>query len=96
MDQQEILSVLRKFKRMNADKYRILQLGVFGSVARNEAKNDSDVDVVVRIERPDLFLLAGIKLDLEERLNRSVDLVTYRDTMNPFLKQKIDGDVVYA
>ena len=87
---------MRKFKRMNADKYRILQLGVFGSVARNEAKNDSDVDVVVRIERPDLFLLAGIKLDLEERLNRSVDLVTYRDTMNPFLKQKIDGDVVYA
>jgi len=38
----------------------------------------------------------GDKLNLEERLHRSVDLVTYRNTMTPFLKHKIDGDVVYA
>lgn len=96
MDRQEILSVLNEYKRENARKNGIIDIGIFGSVARNDARDDSDVDVVVRIEKPDLFLLAGIKQDLEERFHRSVDLVTYRDTMNPFLKQKIDGEAVYA
>lgn len=96
MNRLEILATLREYKRTNADQYGILELGVFGSVARNEAREDSDVDVVARIEKPDPFLLVGIKLDLEERLHRSVDLVRYRDTMNPFLKHRIDGEAVYA
>jgi predicted nucleotidyltransferase len=96
MDRQEILSVLNEYKRENAGKNGIINIGIFGSVARNDVRDDSDVDVVVRIEKPDLFLLAGIKQDLEERFHRPVDLVTYRDTMNPFLKQKIDGEAVYA
>ncbi len=96
MDRQEILSVLNEYKRENAGKNGIIDIGIFGSVARNDIRADSDVDVVVRIEKPDLFLLAGIKQDLEERFQRPVDLVTYRDTMNPFLKLKIDGEAVYA
>ena len=96
MDRQEILSVLNDYKRENAGEKGIINIGIFGSVARNDVRDDSDVDVVVRIEKPDLFLLAGIKQDLEELFHRPVDLVTYRDTMNPFLKQKIDGEAVYA
>lgn len=41
-------------------------------------------------------MLSGIKTDLEKRLNASVDIVTYRDTMNSFLKQRIDEEAVYA
>ncbi len=96
MDRQEILSVLNEYKRESAGKYGIMELGLFGSAVRDDFSDDSDVDVVIRIEKPDLFLLAGIKQDLEERFHRPVDLVTYRDTMNPFLKQKIDGEAVYA
>jgi len=54
------------------------------------------VDVVIRVRKPDLFMLAGIKSDLEELLNRPVDIVTYRETMNQFLKRHIDGEAIYA
>ena len=37
MNRQEILATLREYKRTNAEKYGILELGVFGSVTRNEA-----------------------------------------------------------
>lgn len=40
------------------------------------------MDVVVRILKPDLFMLVGIKTELEERLQRPVDIVTYRENMN--------------
>ncbi len=96
MDRQEILSLLIEYKREAAGEYGIMDLGLFGSAVRDDFSDDSDVVVVVRIEKPDLFLLAGIKQDLEERFHRPVDLVTYRDTMNPFLKHKIDGEAVYA
>jgi predicted nucleotidyltransferase len=56
----------------------------------------SDVDVVVRIAKPDLFMLVGIKDDLEQRLGRPVDLVTYREQMNRFLRKRIDSEAVYA
>lgn len=62
----------------------------------DEAADDSDVDVVVRVAKPDLFLLAGLKYELEERLHQPVDIVAYRENMNRFLKKKIDGEAIYA
>lgn len=96
MEKTDILGILKDYKKDCAMRYRILQIGVFGSAARGDMKDGSDVDVVVRMDKPDLFTLVGIKDDLEERFRRKVDLVTYRDTMNPFLKKRIDGEAVYV
>ena len=96
MGKKEIIQVLRDYKKEFAEQYGILTIGVFGSVAREEAGEDSDVDVVIRISKPDLFMLVGIKNELEERLHRPVDIVTYRESMNKFLKKRIDGEAVYA
>lgn len=54
------------------------------------------MDILLRIREPDLFMLVGIKEELEERLHRPVDIVTYRDNMNVFLRKKIDEEAVYA
>ncbi len=40
--------------------------------------------------------MIGIKQDLEEQLGSKVDIVSYRPTMNPFLKRRIDQEAVYA
>ena len=96
MGKKEIIEILGDYKEEFAEKYGILMIGIFGSVARDEAGGDSDVDVVVRISEPDLFMLVGIKNDLEEMLHRPVDIVTYRENMNQFLKKRIDGEAVYA
>ena len=77
-------------------RFGVRKLAVFGSVARDQVNENSDVDVVVRVLKPDLFMLVGIKHDLEERLHRPVDIVTYRKSMNQFLKKRIDEVAVYA
>lgn len=96
MGRKEVLDSLRAYMKECAELNGILALGVFGSVARDEAGEGSDVDVVIRILEPDLFMLAGIKDELEERLHRPVDIVTYRENMNQFLKKRIDGEAIYA
>jgi predicted nucleotidyltransferase len=96
MGKAEIIEILRAYKKEFAKKYGIFEIGVFGSFARNEVRKDSDVDVIVRISKPDLFMLVGIKNELEERFQRSVDIVAYSENMDQFLKKRIDGEVAYA
>ena len=96
VNKRNILEILQSYKKEAAQKYGILDIGVFGSAARGEVKEESDVDVVIRILKPDLFLLVGIKNELEKKLHRPVDIVTYRENMNQFLKERIDAEAIYA
>ena len=96
MGKQDILKILYLYKKEVANEYKISKIGIFGSTARGEVNDKSDVDIVVSIPEPDFFMLAGIKNDLENRLKKSVDIVAYTDTMNSFLKKRIDHEAVYA
>lgn len=96
MGKQEIIRILREYKKESAGQYRILHIGIFGSLVKGKSGAENDVDVVVHIFKPDLFMLAGIKSDLEERLHRPVDIISYRENMNPFLKKRIDEEAVYV
>ncbi len=96
MKKEDLLDILRNYKIERANYYGIMTIGIFGSIARGDAREESDVDIVLRIREPDLFMLVGIKEELEERLHRPVDIVTYRDNMNLFLKKRIDEEAVYA
>ncbi len=96
MEINEIMQTLRSFVEMNRDRYEIIRIGVFGSAARGSMNEQSDIDVVVEIGKPDLFYLIGIKQDLEEKFHIPVDIVRYRDKMNAFLKNRIDNEAIYV
>jgi predicted nucleotidyltransferase len=94
-DGSAIIAVISKFKSGLMVKYALSRIGIFGSVARREAGEESDIDIVVEME-PDLFKRAALKSELEELLHRSVDVVRYSKRMNPSLKQRIDRDALYV
>lgn len=96
MRNAELISVLNQYKVSHQAIYGIKRLGLFGSTARGTTSDQSDIDVVVELEKQDLFFMIGIKQDLEEQLGSKVDIVSYRSTMNPFLKRRIDQEAVYA
>ena len=96
MTRNEIIKTLQQYKEENHTKYKILKMGIFGSVARDQMKEQSDIDIVVELEKQDLFCIIGIKQDLEERLYHPVDIISYREKMNKFLKRRIDEEAVYV
>ena len=96
MSYLEIINTLKEFKAKHAQKYGILTLGIFGSVVRNTMKQESDIDVVVKMKNQDLFNMIGIKQDLEETFHVPVDVISYREKMNDFLKNRIDKETIYV
>ena len=96
MNREEILRILASFRERRQDEFGILRLGVFGSVARDQATEASDVDVVVELGEPDLLALVGVKQELEELLRLPTDVVRYREEMNPYLKRRIEQEAIYV
>jgi predicted nucleotidyltransferase len=96
MNSDEILLLLHRYKERNRKKYRIINIGLFGSGSQRAMNEQSDIDIVVELEDPDMFNLISIKQDLEEELNRGVDIVRYREKMNAFLKAKIEKEAIYV
>ncbi|MDH4099724.1 MAG: nucleotidyltransferase domain-containing protein [Nitrospirota bacterium] len=96
MGRDAILAILRDFKQAHAEEYGIIELGVFGSIARDEARDDSDLDICIKTRTPDPFVLVHIKDDIEKLVRKHVDIVRVREKMNPFLRERIEKEGVYV
>jgi predicted nucleotidyltransferase len=70
-------------------KYGIKKASLFGSIVKGESTGDSDVDILVEMpETATLLELAALKIELEEILNKNVDVLTY-DSLHHLLRDKI-------
>lgn len=90
----EYLQLLAAYMQTHASVYHIKRMGIFGSVARGEQTEKSDIDIC--FEGEDLFTLAHIKYELEALLGRPVDLVRIRERMDGVLKQTIQKEALYV
>jgi len=96
LDRDSILAELRHLKPDLAKRFGVSRLALFGSFVRGEAKEESDIDIVIELDEPDLFTMVHIKETLEEDFQRPVDVIHYRPLMNKFLKSRIERDAVYV
>lgn len=96
MKRDEVLRILARFQVRRRAEFGIVRLGVFGSIARDQASEASDVDIVIELEQPDLLAMIGVKQELEELLHLPTDVVRYRAAMNPYLKRRIEQEAIYV
>ena len=70
-------------------RYDVRKAAIFGSYVKGEEKEDSDIDILIEFKgEKSLLDLAGLKIELEEILERKVDVLTY-NSLHPLLKDKI-------
>jgi len=74
MHSEQILGTMRSHLQDLSARYGLVRLGIFGSAARDQMTATSDIDVIVEMP-PDLFQLIGLKQELEELLDRPVDIL---------------------
>ena len=92
----EIKSIIQSHKPELAEKYGVAEIGIFGSVVRGEARDDSDVDVLVEFNRPTGFIaFMDLLYFLEDLFGAKVDLVT-RNALKPRIGKRILDEVLYV
>ncbi|WP_080807901.1 nucleotidyltransferase family protein [Desulfamplus magnetovallimortis] len=96
MNKKTIIKELSLYKKQNLNKYQIKKIGIFGSASKDCMNEQSDIDIVVELEKPELFYMIGIKQDLEATFNMPIDIVRYRDKMNDALKRRINLEAIYV
>lgn len=93
---EDCKSRLLNFKQTFGAKFGITNIGIFGSVARQENTSESDIDIVVEIEKPSLSTMYELKEMLKNLFGCEVDLVRFRESLRPLLKTNILNEAVYV
>ena len=85
MNREEVLDILRTHKPTLAERFGVTELALFGSFARDEATDESDVDILVRYDGPATSRsYFGVQFYIEDLLGRRVDLVTHKALRSEF------------
>ena len=96
VDRDYVLSLLQVYYSCNKDKFGIESIGLFGSFARNEAGEDSDVDILIGLKQPNLFTYALIQGQLGTVFGRKVDLVSSKSKLKESFRKQIEKEVIYV
>jgi predicted nucleotidyltransferase len=95
MTREQILDFLRQHKQEMRDLFGVTKIGLFGSYARGEAKEDSDIDVAVELSRYSADGYFGLLHFLEDSLDKRIDL-GIESNFKPILKPYIMKEIVYV
>ncbi len=96
MTKEIILKILKENKKNFLNKYQVSNIALFGSYARGENRQDSDIDIAIETTLTDYFKLYDFKEELEKFFKTKVDVVRLRDKMNKSLKKRILSEGIYV
>jgi uncharacterized protein len=91
---EDILKILEA-RSESIKKFGVREIGVFGSFARGDQKETSDVDVLVELDRPKYRNYMGLLEFLESTFGRKVDLVM-KGSIKPLIKKRILRETIYV
>ncbi len=91
----DIMAVLKKHENEIKERYHVKRIGLFGSYAKHEENEKSDIDILVEFENPTLHNFMGLIDYLENVFGKKVDLVTQK-SLNPYLRPIVEKEVLWC
>ena len=95
MTKSQAISILESHKTDFADRFGVERIGVFGSVARDEATENSDVDIVAQMP-PSFSSLIELQEELEKEFGTKVDLIRMHNNMRERFKNRILREAIFV
>lgn len=96
LGKDQILSMLKVYYLCNKSSLGIERIGLFGSFARNEGRADSDIDIIITLSKPDLFLYATIANQLETVFGRHIDIISSKSQFPEAFKNRLEEEAIYV
>jgi len=95
MTKTDILCFLREKKLFLKQQFSIDSIGLFGSYARDEATQDSDIDLAIKTSKKSFSNRYKLKEYLENEFQKPVD-IGYFDSLRTYIKNEIKNEIIYV
>jgi len=96
LSRNEIINLIKTEKTFLKENFGVINIGIFGSYAKNRQTIDSDIDFLVEFEEPRFDWIAGLNIYLERKLNRKIEIIRKRTLKTSKFFERIEQEVIYV
>ncbi|MBU8848873.1 MAG: nucleotidyltransferase domain-containing protein [Desulfobacterales bacterium] len=96
LSKNEIISLIKIEKSFLKENFGVLNIGLFGSYAKDKQNPDSDIDFLVEFSEPRFDWMASLQTYLEKKLERKIEIVRKRNLSKSRFFERIEQEIIYA
>ena len=96
LSKNEIIDLLKAEKKFLKKKFGVLNIGLFGSYAKNQQNPDSDIDLLVEFSEPCFDWLVGLQIYMEKKFNKKIEIVRKRNLSKSRFFERVEQEIIYA
>ncbi|MFA5903291.1 MAG: nucleotidyltransferase family protein [Desulfobacula sp.] len=96
LSKNEIISIIKAEKSFLKDNFGVINIGLFGSYAKNQQTPDSDIDLLVEFAEPRFEWVAGLNIYMEKKFGRKIEIIRRRALNKSRFFERIEREIIYA
>ena len=96
LSKRKIINFIKSEKTFLKDNFGVLKIGLFGSYARDQHNQNSDIDFLVEFSKPSFDYLVCLQIYMEKKLNKKIEIVRKRNLSNSKFFERIEQETIYA
>ena len=96
LTKNEIMRRLKEEKPFLVRNFGVVDIGLFGSFAKGQAREDSDIDIIVELIEPRFDWLAGLQVYLEKKFDHKIEIVRKVTKKNSRFNKRVEKEIIYA
>ncbi len=96
ISKNEIIALIKEEKTYLKENFGVLNIGLFGSFAKDLQNFDSDIDFLVEFSEPRFDWIAGLQIYLEKKFERKIEIVRKRSLTKSRFFERVEQEIIYA
>ena len=96
LSKDDIIQFLRTDKAFLKENFGVVNIGLFGSYAKDQQTQESDIDFLVEFIEPRFDWLAGLQVYMENKFNAKIEIIRKRKLNNSRFFDRVEKEVIYA
>jgi len=96
LSKTEIINLIRTEKDFLKENFGVINIGLFGSYAKNQQHQDSDIDLLVEFSEPRFDWIASLQIYMEKKFERKIEIVRKRNLSKSRFFERVEQEIIYA
>ena len=96
LSRNEIIDLIKAEKDFLKENFGVLNIGLFGSYAKNQQNSDSDIDLLVEFSEPCFDWIASLQIYMEKKFDKKIEIVRKRNLSKSRFFERVEQEIIYV